>query len=118
MMLQQDQPKDYVIASGKQHSVRDFIIWTAKALGINIQFEGSGINEVGVVVDIAGNLAPKVNLGQEIVRIDPRYFRPAEVETLLGDPSKAKNDLGWEPQISVLETCKEMVEEDYKAASE
>ena len=115
MMLQQDQPKDYVIASGEQHSVRDFIIWTGTALGINIQFEGSGINEVGVVVDITGNLAPKVNLGQEIVRIDSRYFRPAEVETLLGDPSKAKNDLGWEPQISVKKHAK-MVEEDYKAA--
>lgn len=116
MMLQQPEPKDYVIASGEQYSVREFIIWTANALGIQIEFTGSGIEESAAVVDVTGDLAPKVRIGQEIIRIDPRYFRPAEVETLLGDPSKAKNELGWEPKITVQEMCKEMVEEDHKSA--
>ena len=116
MMLQQDQAKDYVIATGKQYSVREFITWSANALGIDIEFKGSGIDEVGVVASVSGDLAPKVSVGQEIVRIDPRYFRPAEVETLLGDPSKAKAELGWEPEITAQEMCKEMVEEDHKAA--
>ena len=116
LMLQQDQAKDYVIATGKQYSVREFITWSANALGIDIEFRGSGIDEVGVVTGVSGNLAPKISLGQEIIRIDPRYFRPAEVETLLGDPSKAKVDLGWEPEITAQEMCKEMVEEDHKAA--
>jgi GDPmannose 4,6-dehydratase len=116
MMLQQDEPRDYVIATGKQYSVREFIIWTANALGIEIEFRGSGVDEIGVVTAISGDLAPKIFVGQEIVRIDPRYFRPAEVETLLGDPSKAKTDLGWEPQITAQEMCKEMVAEDHKAA--
>jgi len=116
MMLQQDEAKDYVIATGKQYSVREFITWSANALGIDIEFRGSDIDEVGVVTGISGNLAPKISLGQEIIRIDPRYFRPAEVETLLGDPSKAKVELGWEPEISAQEMCKEMVEEDHKAA--
>ena len=116
MMLQQDEAKDYVIATGKQYSVREFITWSANALGFDIEFKGSGIDEVGVVTSIWGNLAPKISLGQEIIRIDPRYFRPAEVETLLGDPSQAKGDLGWEPEITAQELCKEMVEEDHKAA--
>ena len=94
MMLQQDEANDYVIATGKQYSVREFITWSANALGIDIEFRGSGIDEVGVVTGISGDLAPKISVGQEIVRIDPRYFRPAEVETLLGDPSKAKAELG------------------------
>jgi GDPmannose 4,6-dehydratase len=96
--------------------VREFITWSANALGIDIKFRGSGVDEVGIVIGISGNLAPKISLGQEIVRIDPRYFRPAEVETLLGDPSKAKAELGWEPEITAQEMCKEMVEEDHKAA--
>jgi GDPmannose 4,6-dehydratase len=116
MMLQQDAPHDFVIATGKQYSVREFIDWSAKALGITLEFKGSGIDEVGVVAAIDGDLAPNLKVGQEIVRIDPRYFRPAEVETLLGDPSKAKEMLGWEPQITVQEMCKEMVEEDHKTA--
>ena len=116
LMLQQDEACDYVIATGKQYSVREFITWTANALGIDIEFKGTGLDEVGVVTSISGDLAPKISLGQEIVRIDPRYFRPAEVETLLGDPSKAKVELGWEPEISAQEMCKEMVEEDHKAA--
>ena len=116
MMLQQDQARDYVIASGKQYSVREFITWTANALGIEIEFNGTGVEEVGVVTDIVGDLAPNVSLGQQIVKIDPRYFRPAEVETLLGDPTKAKVELGWEPTISAKEMCEEMVAEDLKSA--
>ena len=116
MMLQQDEAKDYVIATGKQYSVREFITWSANVLGIDIEFRGSDIHEVGVVAGVSGGLAPEVSVGQEIVRIDPRYFRPAEVETLLGDPSKAKAELGWEPEITAQEMCREMVEEDYKAA--
>ena len=116
MMLQQDEARDYVIATGKQYSVREFITWSANALGIDIEFRGSGLDEVGVVSGVSGDLAPKVSVGQEIVRIDSRYFRPAEVETLLGDPSKAKAELGWEPEIPAQEMCKEMVEEDHKAA--
>lgn len=116
MMLQQDVAKDYVIATGKQFSVRDFIVWAANALGIIIEFKGSGTDEVGIVVELTGDLASKVKVGQEIVKIDSRYFRPTEVETLLGDASKAKNELGWEPKITAQEMCKEMVYEDYKAA--
>ena len=116
MMLQQDEARDYVIATGKQYSVREFIIWSANALGIDIEFRGAGIDEVGLATGISGDLAPKVSVGQEIVRIDPRYFRPAEVETLLGDPSKAKAELGWEPKVTAQEMCKEMVQEDHKAA--
>ena len=116
LMLQQEEAKDYVIATGKQYSVREFITWSAKALGIDIEFRGAGIDEVGVVTGISGDLAPKISMGQEIIRIDPRYFRPAEVETLLGDPTKAKVELGWEPEITAQEMCREMVEEDHKAA--
>lgn len=116
MMLQQDDPEDYVIATGKQYSVREFIIWSANALGIDIEFRGTGIEEVGVVAEVTGNMAPSVSVGQEIVKIDPRYFRPAEVETLLGDPSKAQKNLGWEPQITAQEMCQEMIKEDHKAA--
>ena len=116
MMLQQTEPKDYVIATGKQYSVRQFIIWAARELGIEVVFKGSGVDEVGVVNAVEGDLAPNVKVGQKIVQINPRYFRPAEVETLLGDASKAKNDLGWEPKISAQEMCLEMVKEDYQAA--
>ena len=116
MMLQQDEARDYVIATGKQYSVREFITWSANALGIDIEFRGTGVDEVGVVSGISGDLAPKIAVGQEIVRIDPRYFRPSEVETLLGDPSKAKAELGWEPDITAQEMCEEMVAEDHKAA--
>ena len=89
---------------------------SASALGIDIEFRGSGIDEVGVVVGVSGDLAPKISVGQVIIKIDPRYFRPAEVDTLLGDPSKAKAELGWEPEITAQEMCKEMVAEDHKAA--
>ena len=116
MMLQQDEARDYVIATGKQYSVREFITWSANALGIDIEFTGKGVDEVGVVSAVSGDFAPKISVGQEIVKIDPRYFRPAEVETLLGDPSKAKAELDWEPEITAQEMCIEMVQEDHKAA--
>ena len=116
MMLQQAEARDYVIATGRQYSVRDFITWSANALGIEIEFKGAGLDEVGIAADIKGDLAPAVSVGQEIVKIDPRYFRPTEVETLLGDPSRAKADLGWSPEITAQEMCEEMVIEDYKAA--
>lgn len=114
MMLQQDEPHDFVIATGKQHSVREFFMWSAKALGIELEFTGNGIDEIGIVTAIEGDRVSNVKVGQVILRIDSRYFRPAEVENLLGDPSKAKKMLGWEPQISVQQLCKEMVDEDYK----
>ncbi len=116
MMLQQDEPKDYVIATGKQNSVREFIQWSANELGISIEFSNTGVDEIATVADIQGDDAPALKKGDVILRIDPKYFRPAEVETLLGDPTKAKLDLGWEPTISVQEMCAEMVQEDLKVA--
>ena len=116
MMLQQEQPDDFVIATGKQYSVRQFISWSAQQLGITLRFEGTGIDEIGIVDAIEGENAPALEPGDVILRIDPRYFRPAEVETLLGDPSKAKEKLGWEPHITVQEMCAEMVTEDLKTA--
>ena len=116
MMLQQDQPEDFVIATGRQYSVREFIRWSAEELGITLRFEGEGVEEVGIVESVTGDLAPAVRPGQTLVRIDPRYFRPAEVETLLGDPTKAKEKLGWEPEITAREMCAEMVAEDLKTA--
>lgn len=116
MMLQQDVADDFVIATGIQHSVREFINWSAAELGITLRFEGEGVDEVGIVTDITGDHAPALNVGDVILKIDPRYFRPAEVETLLGDPSKAKKKLGWTPEITVQDMCTEMVQEDLKAA--
>ena len=106
LMLQQEQPEDFVIATGVQYSVRQFIEWSAECLEINLRWEGEGVNEVGYWGDRA------------IVRIDPRYFRPTEVETLLGDPAKAKSKLGWVPEITVQEMCKEMVEYDLEQAKQ
>jgi GDPmannose 4,6-dehydratase len=116
MMLQQDQAEDFVIATGVQYSVRQFIEWSAKELGISLRFEGSGLDEIGIVESIEGDYAPNIKIGDVIIKIDPRYFRPAEVETLLGDPAKAKEKLGWTPQITVQEMCSEMVVEDLKTA--
>ena len=116
MMLQQDQPEDYVIATGVQHSVRDFIRWSAAELGLDLDFTGTGRAETAVVTAVRSDLAPKVRVGDTVMRIDPRYYRPAEVETLLGDPSKARKQLGWTPQISARQMCAEMVAEDYRAA--
>lgn len=116
LMLQQKAPEDFVIATGVQYSVREFIRWAGNELGLTIEFSGSGIKETGTVTAIEGDLAPNVNVGDTIVRIDPRYFRPAEVDTLLGDPTKARDKLGWVPQITAQQMCAEMVSEDYKAA--
>ena len=116
MMLQEDMPDDFVIATGKQYSVREFIKWSARELGLEISFSGDGIDEIATIENIDGDLAPALKVGDVVMRIDPRYFRPAEVETLLGDPSKAKNKLGWVPEITAQEMCTEMVIEDYKAA--
>ena len=116
MMLQQEQAEDFVIATGVQYSVREFIRWSAAELGVQLRFEGSGVEERAVVDSIEGNKAPALKVGDVIVRVDPRYFRPAEVETLLGDPSKAKQKLGWTPEISVQQMCAEMVAEDLKIA--
>ena len=116
MMLQQEHAEDFVIATGMQYSVRDFITWSARELGIELEFTGSGVEECARVVSVSGVSAPAMKPGAVIMRIDPRYFRPAEVETLLGDPAKAKSRLGWVPEISAQEMCAEMVAEDLKAA--
>jgi GDPmannose 4,6-dehydratase len=116
MMLQQEQPEDFVIATGIQYSVREFISWSAAELGITLRFEGTGLDEKGIVEKIDGTLAPAIKASDVLIQIDPRYFRPAEVETLLGDPSKAKSKLGWVPEITVQEMCAEMVREDLKVA--
>jgi GDPmannose 4,6-dehydratase len=116
MMLQQDFPEDFVIATGLQYSVREFIHWSAHELGLTIEFSGNDVEEIGTLTAIEGDLAPALSVGDVVVRIDPRYFRPAEVETLLGDPTKAKERLGWVPDITAQEMCAEMVREDFKAA--
>lgn len=116
MMLQQDSAEDFVIATGKQISVRDFISMSAAELGIVLRFEGEGVEETAIVDSVSGEKAPSVNVGDVLVRVDTRYFRRAEVETLLGDPAKAKSKLGWEPEITVQELCAEMVLEDLKVA--
>ena len=116
MMLQQQAAEDFVIATGKQYSVRQFITWAAAELGLTLEFSGTGIDEIATVTAIEGDHAPALKVGDVILRIDPRYFRPAEVETLLGDPAKAKAKLGWEPEITAREMCAEMVAEDLKEA--
>ena len=118
MMLQQEQAKDYVIATGVQYSVRQFIDMAAKELGITLAFEGQGVDERAVVQAVDGDKAPAVKPGDVIVKVDPRYFRPAEVETLLGDPSLAKHDLGWVPQIALQEMVTEMVASDLQSAKQ
>jgi GDPmannose 4,6-dehydratase len=116
LMLQQDHAEDFVIATGVQHSVREFITWAAADLGVVLRFQGRGVEERGVVESVSGDKAPALKPGDTIVAIDPRYFRPAEVETLLGDPSRAKTKLGWMPEIGAREMCAEMVAEDLRAA--
>jgi len=115
LMLQQDRPEDYVIATGVQVSVRQFVQMAAQELGITLAFSGSGEQEIGTVEKVQGDRA-KCKPGDVIVRVDPRYFRPTEVETLLGDPSKAKAQLGWTPKTTLAELVKEMVAADYTAA--
>jgi len=118
MMLQQDKPQDFVIATGVQYSVRDFVTWTAAALGITLRFEGKGVDERAVVARLEGGSAPALKVGDAIVRVDPRYLRPTEVETLLGDPSKAKQELGWIPEITAQDMCREMVAHDLAHAQQ
>jgi GDPmannose 4,6-dehydratase len=118
MMLQQDTPDDFVIATGVQFSVRQFIEWSAAELGVTLKFEGQGVDETATVTSIVGDNAPALKVGDVIVRIDPRYFRPTEVETLLGDPTKAKEKLGWVPEITVQEMCAEMVASDLAQAQQ
>jgi len=116
MMLQQAHPEDYVIATGKQVSVREFILRSAACLGVELQFKGSGIDEVGVVAAVVGESAPALKAGDVVVRVDPRYFRPAEVQTLLGDPTKARTKLGWIPEITLDQMIEEMVANDIDKA--
>lgn len=118
MMLQQDKPEDFVIATGKQISVREFVTLSAKELGITLEFTGEGVDETATVISIEGDNAHALNVGDVIVKVDPRYFRPAEVETLLGDPTKAKEKLGWVPEITVEEMCAEMVRNDLAKAKQ
>ena len=115
LMLQQPQPEDFVIATGVQYSVRQFVEMAAGELGVRIRFEGEGEREIGVVAAVSGEKA-RLRPGQVILRVDPRYYRPTEVETLLGDPSKAKAKLGWAPRTTLPELVREMVEHDYAAA--
>ena len=116
MMLQQPQADDFVIATGVQYSVRQFIQWSAEELGVTLKFEGKGVDETATVAVIKGDKAPGLKVGDVVVKIDPRYFRPTEVETLLGDPSKAKAKLGWTPEITVQQMCTEMVATDLEEA--
>jgi len=109
LMLQQEQPEDFVIATGVQYSVREFIDLSARALGVTLRFEREGVDEVGIVQAVSGDKAPALRPGQVIVRVDPRYFRPTEVETLLGDPTRAREALGWVPKIALREMVDEMV---------
>jgi len=121
LMLQQEVPEDFVIATGVQYSVRDFVRFAAAELGIKIRFDGEGVEEVGIVEAIEGNRLTegnlaKVKVGDAVVRVDPRYFRPTEVETLLGDPTNAREKLGWTPKTTLPELVCEMVEADYTSA--
>lgn len=116
MMLQQEEADDFVIATGKQISVREFVRLSAKEVGIEVSFEGEGLEETATVTSVDQSISPAVLVGDVVVRVDPRYFRPAEVETLLGDPTKAKEKLGWVPEITVEEMCAEMVANDLEVA--
>ncbi|MBI5611889.1 MAG: GDP-mannose 4,6-dehydratase [Gammaproteobacteria bacterium] len=116
LMLQQAQPEDFVIASGAQYSVRDFVNAAASELGITLEWHGRGVKESGVVAAVSGEHGDKLKPGSTIVRVDERYFRPSEVETLLGDASKARQKLGWAPRVSFKELVAEMVQQDFKAA--
>jgi len=116
LMLQQDSPDDYVIATGKQYSVREFLQWSALELGFELEFEGSGVDEVGRIKSITTKEHYECSVGDTVVRIDPQYYRPTEVETLLGDSTKAEKHIGWKPEITAQAMCAEMVREDLKLA--
>jgi GDPmannose 4,6-dehydratase len=116
LMLQQDHPSDYVIATGEQHTVRQFIEWSASRLGLTLEFRGEGANETGIVVSNDGTAAPTVKIGQTIVAVSEKYFRPTEVETLLGNAQKACVELGWKPTRTAQELCHEMIDADFSLA--
>ena len=116
MMLQQEHPDDFVIATGKHMTVRDFIKMSANEIGLKLKFSGEGINEIAIIEKIKGSKAPASKVGDCIIKVNPNYFRPAEVDTLLGDPSKARNNLGWTPEISVEKMCAEMMTNDLDKA--
>lgn len=116
LMLQQPEPEDFVIATGVQYSVRQFIEWSAKNLGLTLEFTGHGEHEQARVVAIEGDKCPALKVGDVVIRVDPRYYRPSEVDSLLGDPSKAKEKLGWVPEITVQEMCAEMISHDLMEA--
>ncbi len=116
MMLQQETAEDFVIATGKQISVREFVRLAAEEAGIELEFSGTDASEIATVTKVDSAIAPAVKVGSVIVKVDPRYFRPAEVETLLGNPAKAKTKLGWVPEITVEEMCAEMVASDLEIA--
>jgi GDPmannose 4,6-dehydratase len=116
LMLQQERPRDFVIATGQQHSVRQFVTWAAEDLGVTLRFEGGGVEEVGIVDAVSGSVETSLRPGDVIVRVDPRYFRPVEVESLLGDASAAREALGWAPQVTARELCTEMVTADLDTA--
>ena len=118
MMLQQAQPKDYVIATGVQCSVREFVRKAADNLGLDLAFENRGVEEYAVVRQVVGDLAPAVKVGDVVVKVDARYFRPTEVESLLGDAARAKTDLDWEPEITLDELVREMVLSDLNQAKQ
>lgn len=116
LMLQREDPMDFVIATGRQYSVRQFVEWSAAHAGMKLEFQGSGIDEIGIVTEVSGQAKGHVNAGDVVVRVDPRYFRPAEVDTLLGDSSLAEIELGWSPEISVESMCAEMTAADMRLA--
>lgn len=116
LMLQQAHAEDFVVATGEQHSVRDFVRWSAEELGVSLRFQGEGVDEHATVERIEGDKAPALKVGDCIVRVDPRYFRPTEVETLLGDSTKARMKLGWVPEIRARDMCAEMVAADLRVA--
>ena len=118
LMLQQSNPKDYVIATGEQFSVRKFIEWSCEDLGIDIEFKNKGLEEIGIVRSVDHNICPKLKIGQVIIKVDKKYFRPTEVETLLGNSALAKKELGWSPTISARDLCSEMIKADYKKFSQ
>jgi GDPmannose 4,6-dehydratase len=115
-MLQQEKPDDYVIATGKQYSIREFIAWTAKELGIELQFSGKGENEIAIVAGFYEDNKSVLKVGDVVMRVDPYYYRPAEVSSLLGDPSKARVQLGWVPKKTAQQLCSEMTRSDLKLA--
>jgi GDPmannose 4,6-dehydratase len=112
MILQQDLPEDFVIATGQQFTIRQFILWAAEDLGIKLKFDGEGLDEVGIIQSFDNTLTPSLKVGDVIVRIDPIYFRPTEVESLIGDASKGMKKLGWKPKYTARTMCSEMVASD------